>query len=449
MSLMIASRLSDEPVLLAPNARGRIEGCLVGLERAYADFRARERSESEQYEMQDDFWYDERDWRSALRPYVVKDGVLQIPVKGVLLHDFPYAFFGLATGYEYIWRAYERGMGDANVRGIALVVDSPGGMVSGNFDLVDKMFALRGTKPVRGYASEHAYSAAYSIISVVDPGQLHVARTGGVGSIGVLTAHVDVSKAMDEYGLKITFIFAGKHKVDGNPYEALPDDVKARIQARIDALYDVFVATVARNRAMDEQAVRDTEALTFTAQEALSNGLADKIGALDDSLAEFAADLSEGDETMSEKDKSAADQAAIDTARAEGVEQGKAEGLAQGKTEGAAAERTRINAILGSEEGKARPIAAHAAALDTDMTVEQATAFLAKLPAEEPAAKAPSDDKPHANKAFEDAMDKGQNPDMAASGGQQEEADATSGDSDVAFARKCGLVGYDQPKSQH
>ena len=40
----------------------------------------------------DDFWLDEDDWRAVLQPYTVVDGVLQIPVRGVLLHDFPYQF---------------------------------------------------------------------------------------------------------------------------------------------------------------------------------------------------------------------------------------------------------------------------------------------------------------------------------------------------------------------
>jgi signal peptide peptidase SppA len=274
-------------------------------------------------------------------------------------------------------------MNDPMVKGIALVCDSPGGHVAGNFELVDKMYAMRGTKPIWGFAHEAAYSACYSIISCADPGKVWVSKTGGVGSIGVVTSHWDVSEAMKKEGYKITFIFAGKHKVDGNSYEALAPEVKDRIQVRIDALYDVFVSTVARNRGLDEQAVRDTEALTFTASEALSNGLADQIGPLDDALAAFAADLSssEGDADMT-TDTSAADQAALDTARAEGHAAGRTEGVTAGRAEGVTAERTRITAILASEEGKTRPIAALAAALDTEMTAEQAATFLGKLPAE-------------------------------------------------------------------
>lgn len=115
----------------------------------------------------------------------------------------------------------------------------------------------------------------------------------------------------------------------------------------------------------------------------MSIGLADAVGPLDDAVAAFAADLSnnEGEEQMSEKAIAAADQAAIDTARTAGLEEGKTMGYAEGQK----AERERISAILGSDEGKKRPTAALAAALDTGMASDQTIAFLAKLPEESPA----------------------------------------------------------------
>jgi signal peptide peptidase SppA len=420
---MLLSRFKSSASFVAPEFQAEFQAALVALA-AHVDAPKllEERAGSDET-----FWYPADDWRSYYRPYVVKDGILYIPVKGALLNDFPWQFGSYATGYIYIWKAFERGMADEEVKGIALMLHTPGGAVAENFDLVDRMYAMRGTKPVRAFAHEYAYSAGYSIASAAD--HIVVSRTGGVGSIGVVTAHVDLSKAMDNYGAKITFIFAGKHKVDGNPYQELPDDVKTRIQARIDELYAVFVATVARNRKMDEQAVRETEALTFTASEAVSNGLADSVGSLDDAMAAFAADLSNqgtGDEVMSEKN-TAVDQAALDTARAEGHAAGKAEGLTTGKVEGlkegTTTERTRISAIIASDVGAKRPIAALASALDTDMSVEQAATFLAKLPEESPKGKSSS---------FENQMNDGDHPNV----GADESAGATGDDSIAARVLK-------------
>jgi hypothetical protein len=223
-----------------------------------------------------------------------------------------------------------------------------------------------------------------------------MSRTGGVGSIGVVTSHVDVSDAMKDMGVKITFIFAGKHKVDGNAYQPLSDDVKARIQTRIDALYDVFVKSVARNRDMDEDEVRSTEALDYTAAEAIENGLADSIAPLDDAIAAFSANPSDADDTEGEEEMSGSvpaagaavaqvqAQAALDATRAEGVAAGKAEGL----KEGATAERSRISAILGSEEAKGRSELAQHMAFETEMSADDAKKMLAKSPKEGAAAPA-------------------------------------------------------------
>lgn len=355
----------------------------------------------------EEFWPRSDDWRAAYRPYNVKNGILQIPVMGVLLNRFPWQLGRWATGYQYIEKALQRGLADGNVRGIAFIHDSPGGEVAGNFELGDKVYNARGVKPMRAFAADHSYSASYSLSSAAGP--LSVTRSGGVGSIGVVTAHVEYSEAMKDWGVKITFIFAGKHKVDGNPYEKLSDDVKSRIQERINRIYGVFVGAVARNRSMDEKAVRATEALTYDAKDAIEIGLADRIGSLEEEMVLFSEEIDVGDEQMAtDTTKDGIPQAKVD----ELVTAAKAEGNAEGMKAGATAERTRISAILASDEGKKRPKAAMSLAMKTALSLEEATASLADMPEEkaeaapatttEPGGKKPAAKTNH----FEDAMNK-------------------------------------------
>jgi signal peptide peptidase SppA len=348
------ARFADEPALVAPHLRERFQSCLTAL--GSSPLIEQVRAAASQG---DDFWTElGPNGSKRLRPYIVENGILLIPIKGVLLHDFPYQLFDWATGYEYIGKAFERGLGDDAVKGIALIIDSPGGMVAGNFDLVDQLFAGRGKKPIRAFAAESAYSAAYSIASAAD--KIIVARTGGVGSIGVVTTHIEFSQALEDAGVKITFIYAGAHKVDGNSFEPLSKDVKERIQVRIDQLYAIFVDTVARNRNLDAAAVRATEAMTYTATEALEVKLADKIGALEGALAEFQADITnpqEGDTTMTTLTVASVKAEHAETANAliaEGKELGKSEAEASNKTavttagaDATTAERTRMTKLDG------------------------------------------------------------------------------------------------------
>ena len=86
-----------------------------------------------------------------------------------------------------------------------------------------------------------ALSGAYSFATAAD--ELVVTRSGLTGSVGVVTSHVDMSKLLEDWGINISLIFAGKHKVDGHPFGPLPDDVRADIQTRVDKIYGVFTET--------------------------------------------------------------------------------------------------------------------------------------------------------------------------------------------------------------
>lgn len=368
------------------------------------------------------FWpSDENDWLTYVRPYNVKNGTLQIPVMGVLLNRFPYQLGRWATGYKYIEMAVKRGLADANVKRIAFVIDSPGGEVAGCFEVTDFIYENRDAKPMRSFAADHAYSAAYSIYSATGPGNGVVTRSGGVGSVGVVTAHIDYSGAYEQMGVKITYIFAGAHKVDGNSAEPLPTEVKARIEKRIEKLYSVFTSTVARNRGMDEEAVRATEALTYDAEDGIGINFADRLGSLEDEMAIFAEEAIEGDEQMADKTYTQAEvDTAVAAARTEAHAAGVAEGKAAGAAEASAAATTRMNTVLDSEDGKKRPKAA-VRALKTSMSAEEIVAFLADLPDESAAAPA----KGKAN-AFEQAMASG-NPEVGGDADDEEdEGDETA-----------------------
>ena len=426
---------NNEPALLEPSMQAVFEACV----QKTGEFAAMMEAKGVQVAAaagSEGFWFPEGDWRQAYRPYKVANGILSIPVEGVLLNKFPWAI-GYATGYEYIHQAMLRGMADDSVKGIALVIDSPGGMVSGNFDLVDRMFAMRGEKPIKAFASDSAYSAAYSIASAAD--KISVSRSGGVGSVGVVTTHVDYSGALADAGIKVTFIFAGKHKVDGNSYEPLPEDVRTKIQGRIDALYADFVSIVARNRDMDEKAVRATEADTFMASEAIENGLADEAGAFEDAFAAFTANVNSNDEDSAMADQTKAQITEEALAAAEAA--AKSAGFAEGEAKGYADAMTRINAIIGSDEGKKRPNAALNAALKTSMKVEEATAFLATLAEEgKPEAKPQGAGAPTG--MFSESMDKTKNPNVKAEGDDDQDEEQAKVAGRSALIRSAGLPGF-------
>lgn len=412
----VLADLSNSPVLIAPGSEARLTACLKAV--AASDDYGTMMMASRVAGDEDNFWAED-EWTARYRPYTVVNGILQVPVTGVLLHRFPYQMGRYATGYTYIERAIRRGLDDPEVKGIALVCDSPGGEVAGCFELADFIHSKRGQKAIRAYAADHAYSAAYALASSAQT--LTVTRSGGVGSVGVLTAHVEYSGALEKMGISITLIFAGKHKVDGNPYEKLPDSVKDRIQDRINRIYGQFVSLVARNRDMEDEAVRATEALTYDAQEAISVGFADRVGEVEDEMLVFQNEVAEMEnETMTTKPQNAPAATSEETVTKAAHDQAVASARAEGTTEGATAERTRIKAILDSDAANTRPQSATKLAFNDKLaalSADDVVSMLADLPeekAEVPAAQTPAPAASGTVTPFEAAMSQSGNPNVGA-----------------------------------
>lgn len=208
------------------------------------------------------------------------EGIAVIPVQGTLVNKLgtlrPYS--GM-TGYDSVRQAFLCALADPAVKGVCLDIDSPGGEVAGCFDLADEIYFARGRKPVHAILSECAYSAAYAIASAAD--HISLPRTGGIGSIGVIMMHVDTSRQLDKEGLKVTLITFGDRKAETHPCLPLSDTARQALQAEADAAGELFISTVARNRGISEDAVRDTHAACFMAPEGIRLGLADAIAAPD------------------------------------------------------------------------------------------------------------------------------------------------------------------------
>lgn len=230
--------------------------------------------------MEDDEYGFAEPGRNPRVGYDMVGPVAIIEVQGTLVQKLgslrPYS--GL-TGYDGIRQNLFAAMNDPNVEAIAFDIDSPGGECAGCFDLSDTIYGLRGQKPMWSLLNENAFSAAYALASATD--RIIVPRTGGVGSIGVITAHCDISAALTGAGVKVTFITYGEFKADGHPEIPLSDEARERFQADIDTMGNLFCDTVARNRNISAATVRGTKAACFMGAAGVALGLADEVAAPD------------------------------------------------------------------------------------------------------------------------------------------------------------------------
>lgn len=226
------------------------------------------------------------------RPYEVVSGIARVPIEGTLVHKSSWldAFSGL-SGYDDIRSKFDAALADLEVRGIALMVNSPGGEVSGMFDLADHIYAARGQKPIWSILDESAYSAAYALASSAD--FVTVPRTGGTGSVGVIAVHTESSRALDKAGITVTVMRYGDRKARLNDVEPLGDETREALQADIDRIGEEFVALVARNRGLEARSVRDQQAATYMGESGVERGLADLVASPDAALQHFLETINE------------------------------------------------------------------------------------------------------------------------------------------------------------
>jgi hypothetical protein len=230
--------------------------------------------------------------------------------------------------------------------------------------------------------------------------------------------HASIAGMMERAGVEVTIMHAGKHKADGNPYQALGHLARHQMTGEIDRLYSDFCAHVAKHRPLDNQAVRATEARVFYGRGAVDAKLADKVMSFDELLAHVrnGQTASRGKPSrggrMSNNQTPAAGrpdyesviaaslatiaanqqprQADPAPAAAAAPAPAAAAAPAAAPVDAAKAERERIGAIIGSEDGKKRPGLANHLAFETEMSAEAAGKILAAAPVEHVAAAAPT-----------------------------------------------------------
>lgn len=277
----------------------------------------------------------------------VRDGVAVIPVTGPLFRhaNLLTAVCG-ATSYEILAQDFNKALNDPNISAIVFDVDSPGGEVNGCSELADMIYNARGKKPVIAYASGSCCSGAYWIASACD--KIMAADTAILGSIGV----VSIFEKEDD---KKTIEIVSSQSPNKRP-DVETDEGKAKIQAHIDALAEVFINKIALHRDISPKDVIENfgGGDVFVGQNAVRNGLAD-------SLASFEAIISDLNTQSTEKSfmNDTLEKTAVDIK---------------------AQERERMSQVLSVENVKGKEATAQALLAKTDLSASDILAILETVP---------------------------------------------------------------------
>ena len=209
------------------------------------------------------------------------EGVPVVTINGPLEHHAGW----WCDNYDAITQRVGKAL-EGPATGIVLRIDSPGGMVSGCMETARAIRAMADVagKTITSYVDGQATSAAYALACVAD--RIVLPATGTVGSIGVISAMMDLTAANEAMGLRVAMVSSGARKTDGCPDVPLSADALAATQEVVDTLAALLFEHVAAHRpALTVDAVKGLQAGLVIGARAVNLGLADAVGSLSDALA--------------------------------------------------------------------------------------------------------------------------------------------------------------------
>jgi signal peptide peptidase SppA len=232
--------------------------------------------------------------------YRVVDGVASLELVGVLMKHEASAVESTST--VMMRRTVRRLRTDTTVKAVIFQIDSPGGNVSGLYELADDIAALAAAKPVYAHAANICASAAYALAAQCK--SISATRTALVGSLGTFCVAYDASQAAAMTGVKVILIKGringreSQNKGAGVPGTELTPAQIERMQEGIDDLNAQFYDAVTRGpRKPDATKVEGwfVDGGVWIAQKALASGLVDAVESYDDLFARVSSTVNNSD----------------------------------------------------------------------------------------------------------------------------------------------------------
>jgi protease-4 len=168
-----------------------------------------------------------------------------------------------------------------NIKGVLLIVDSPGGAVSPSLEISMAIKRLKDKKPIVAYAagtmaSGSYYASAHANYIVANPGSV-------IGSIGVIMQAPNIEELAKKIGISEQVVSAGDYKEAGTFMRKWTKKEKDSLQELVDDIYNLFVDDIVEARGLNKKNTNDfANARVFIASKAQKAGLIDEVGSITD-----------------------------------------------------------------------------------------------------------------------------------------------------------------------
>lgn len=172
---------------------------------------------------------------------------------------------------------------DAQVKGVLVRVNSPGGAVTPSQEMYFSLKRLAAVKPVAVSMGALAASGGYYVSLPAE--RIFAAPSTVTGSIGVKMDLTNVEDLMDKLGVASTSLASGALKDAGSPFKTLKENERQYFMGVIMDMYDDFLNTVVTHRHITEDQLKEfRDGRALTGRQAKELGLVDELGDKNDAL---------------------------------------------------------------------------------------------------------------------------------------------------------------------
>jgi protease-4 len=178
---------------------------------------------------------------------------------------------------------------DDSAKAVVVRINSPGGSATASEAILLALRELAAKKPVVISMGRVAASGGYYVTCIGRP--ILVEESTITGSIGVFSMRQYLGPLMRRVGLHEELVGLDEGADMVSMTQPWSDEAKGRMQAFVDNIYDVFTSHVARSRDMTvAEVLKIAGGRVWSGQQAIDNGLADRIGGVYDAVEMVAAE---------------------------------------------------------------------------------------------------------------------------------------------------------------
>jgi len=220
-----------------------------------------------------------------------REKVLQVPIRGAIAEGAN-PVLGAGGGTVTQVKRALRQAAESDIRGLLLLIDSPGGGVTDSEEIHAMLLTFRREhpgKPVLALFGDMAASGGYYIAVAAE--HIIARRTTITGSIGVIMSAWNFAEAAHKLGIDQVAIKSDRTPLKDilSPMRAMSDEERALLTAIVDEMYERFVTVVEEGRPQltREQVYALATGAVYTGNQAQKNGLVDEVGDLESAVRWF------------------------------------------------------------------------------------------------------------------------------------------------------------------